>query len=260
MNNNRFKHLICIGTFLFLLGCCLAFANKPFCGESNTKNQTGQPDSTDVSADDGYEAVVSVYAGLNIERSVCSEAFLQGVEGFQKISGKRKNILAIADFSKPSTAQRFVVIDMDTHKVLFVTHVAHGRGSGANYAESFSNVSGSHKSSLGFYLTDSTYDGRNGYSLLLNGLEKGINDKARERAIVMHGAEYCDPEIISHAGRLGRSLGCPALPLEVNGKIIDIIKDGAVLFIYADNDEYRQNSTILNDWSSQPGAHLAQTR
>lgn len=247
-NNAKTKHIICIGTAVLMLGCCFAFIYKP----SQAANS-----SIDIAKNDylpeevGAYDIISLYEELNINNSICLEAFSSGIEGFNSITAKRKNILAVADFSKPSTDQRFVVVDMDSLEILFVTYVAHGKGSGENYAQSFSNVSGSHKSSLGFYLTDSTYKGRNGYSLLLNGMEKGINDKARERAIVIHGAGYCDPKFISQAGRLGRSFGCPALPLNVNDEIIDTIKDGAVLFIYADNDEYRCGSSILSGAESR---------
>lgn len=173
-------------------------------------------------------------------------AWNQAVAGYGRITEKRKNILVIADFTKPSTAKRLYVVDMNNLTLLYDTWVAHGRGSGENFATSFSNVSGSHKSSLGFYLTGNTYQGGNGYSLLLDGLEKGINDKARERAIVIHGARYCDPSVIASAGRLGRSFGCPALPPDVTREIIDTIKDGAVLYIFADRDDYLAQSAILS--------------
>jgi hypothetical protein len=124
------------------------------------------------------------------------------------------------------------VIDMSARRVLFHTHVAHGQGSGDNYATRFSNVGGSHASSLGLYLTGDTYQGGNGYSLLLDGLEPGVNDNARSRSIVVHGADYADPSVIASAGRLGRSWGCPALPRAVTRPVIDAIKDGSVLYIH----------------------------
>ena len=115
-------------------------------------------------------------------------------------------MLTLIDFSRPSTAKRLFVFDMRERKVLFSSVVSHGKNSGDNYATSFSNEYGSYKSSLGFYLTESTYQGKNGYSLILNGLEKGINDRARERAIVMHGAAYADPSVVSRGGRLEEAL------------------------------------------------------
>ena len=126
--------------------------------------------------------------------------------------------------------------------------MSHGKNSGEKYATSFSNVSGSLKSSLGFYMTEGTYEGKNGYSLVLEGLEKDINDKAKERAIVMHGAAYSNPSVIAGAGRLGRSFGCPAVPQALAKPIIDKIKGGALIYIYADNPDYFEHSSILSDY------------
>ena len=153
--------------------------------------------------------------------------------------------LTLIDFSKPSTEKRLYVFDMDRKKLLFHSVVSHGKNSGGNYATSFSNEYGSYKSSLGFYLTDSPYQGKNGYSLLLDGLEKGINDRARQRAIVVHGAAYADPSVARSAGRLGRSFGCPAVPKNLSKPIIDAIKGGSVIFIYAESPDYLAHSSIL---------------
>ncbi|WP_298648859.1 murein L,D-transpeptidase catalytic domain family protein, partial [uncultured Proteiniphilum sp.] len=142
---------------------------------------------------------------------------------------------------------RMYVLDMAKKEILFVSYVSHGRNSGENYATSFSNRDGSHQSSLGFYRTASTYKGGNGYSLQLDGLEKGINDKARQRAIVIHGADYCSENVIRSTGRLGRSFGCPALPRELTKPIIDTIKEGSLLFIYADQPEYLATSEVLKE-------------
>ncbi len=124
-------------------------------------------------------------------------AFRQAVAGYNRIQGKKKPILTLIDFSKPSTEKRLYVFDIDKKELLYSSVVSHGKNSGENYATSFSNQTGSYKSSLGFYLTENTYQGKNGYSLILNGLEKGINDKAKERAIVMHGAAYANPSVIA---------------------------------------------------------------
>jgi len=173
-----------------------------------------------------------LYQNLNISETICFPAFQQALAGYGRYTEGRHPLLVLIDFTKPSTAKRFCVIDLKQEKVLFTTHVAHGRGSGENYAVSFSNQPGSHKSSLGFYRTGNTYFGKNGYSLLLDGMEKGINDKARERAIVIHGADYADPAVLRNQKRLGRSLGCPALPPAVSHQIIDTIKNGSLLYIY----------------------------
>lgn len=187
-----------------------------------------------------------LYNEIGLENEVCYDAFEQAVKGYAKIDSRKKNIITIIDFTKPSTEERLYVIDLQNKKLLFVSHVSHGRNSGENYATSFSNINGSHQSSLGFFLTEGTYHGRNGYSLKLDGLEKGINDRAKERAIVIHGAKYSNPSIISSAGRLGRSFGCPALPTELAKPIINTIKDGSVLFIYANNKDYIAKSSVLS--------------
>lgn len=186
-----------------------------------------------------------LYEAMRLEGVVNPVAFRQAVEGYNRIDRRKRDILTLIDFSKPSTEKRLYVFDMRRRKLLFSSVVAHGRNSGGNYATSFSNRNGSYKSSLGFYLTEGTYQGRNGYSLILEGLEKGINDRARERAIVVHGAAYANPSVISSGGRLGRSLGCPALPESLSRPIIDTIKGGSVLYIYADLPEYLAQSSIL---------------
>lgn len=176
-----------------------------------------------------------LYNDLGLSGTVSLPAFQQALAGYYKLVAKDKKLLALIDFTKPSTERRFCVIDLEQKKVLFETHVAHGRQSGDNYAVSFSNEPGSYKSSLGFFRTGETYSGKNGYSLLLDGLEKGINDNARERAIVIHGANYADPKVLQGQNRLGRSLGCPALPPAISQKIIDTIKGGTLLYIYGHN-------------------------
>lgn len=167
--------------------------------------------------------------------------------GFEKVTGlKNKKIITIIDFSKPSVQERFFVIDLDNKQVLYKTLVAHGKNSGENDAESFSNDSKSLKSCLGFFLTAETYIGKHGYSLRLDGLEPGINDNARNRTIVIHGADYVSKVFANQHGRLGRSWGCPALPINFSKEIIDKISNGSCLFIFADNHEYLKVSKILN--------------
>lgn len=176
-------------------------------------------------------------------------AFRQAINGYYKISEKHKPIMTLIDFSKPSTEKRLFVFDMQKKELLYSSVVSHGKNSGDNYATSFSNEYGSYKSSLGFYLTGKTYQGRNGYSMILDGLEKGINDKAKERAIVVHGASYANPSTAT-SGRLGRSLGCPALPKILTKPIINTIKDGSVLFIYANDPDYLTQSSIISHLTS----------
>ncbi|MEG1736867.1 MAG: murein L,D-transpeptidase catalytic domain family protein [Odoribacter sp.] len=173
-----------------------------------------------------------LYQELGLSETVSYPAFEQGIEGYKQYKAEEKGMFVLIDFTKPSTEKRFCVVDMKHKQVLFSTYVAHGRKSGENYAVFFSNEPGSNKSSLGFFRTGDSYYGKNGYSLFLDGLEEGINDKARERAIVIHGANYSDPSVIQGQGRLGRSLGCPALPPLINREIIDVIKGGSLLYIY----------------------------
>ena len=170
--------------------------------------------------------------------------FKTALNGYNKIE-RRKNLLTIIDYSKPSTEKRFFVIDMEQKKILVNSHVSHGKNSGGNIATSFSNKVSSNKSSLGFFLTENTYMGGNGYSLVLNGLEKGINDKAKERYIVIHGADYANPKIAKSQGRLGRSLGCPALPRDISKKTIDMIKNGSVIFAYGNDTNYLERSSYV---------------
>ena len=209
------------------------------------KSSDSTPDFVERAASSDVEAYASLYRSMQLEGVVNWKAFRQAVAGYYKIDNRKREVLTLIDFSRPSTAKRLFVFDMRERKVLFSSVVSHGKNSGDNYATSFSNEYGSYKSSLGFYLTESTYQGKNGYSLILNGLEKGINDRARERAIVMHGAAYADPSVVSRGGRLGRSFGCPAVPQKLSRPIIDAIKGGSVMYIYAETPEYLAHSSVL---------------
>lgn len=211
------------------------------------KSSDSTPDFVERAASSDVEAYASLYRSMQLEGVVNWKAFRQAVAGYYKIDNRKREVLTLIDFSRPSTAKRLFVFDMRERKVLFSSVVSHGKNSGDNYATSFSNEYGSYKSSLGFYLTESTYQGKNGYSLILNGLEKGINDRARERAIVMHGAAYADPSVVSRGGRLGRSFGCPAVPQKLSRPIIDAIKGGSVMYIYAETPDYLAHSSVLKD-------------
>ena len=188
-----------------------------------------------------------LYRKLKLENVLKYEAFEQAMQGYRTLPLKHDHILTVIDFTLPSTEKRMVVLDMKNEKILYHTIVSHGRNSGDKFARSFSNRHGSFQSSLGFYETENTYQGGNGYSLVLNGLEKGINDQAKARAVVIHGADYCSEAFIKSTGRLGRSYGCPALPRAVNRPIINTIKNGTLLYIYADNPEYMASTKIVHD-------------
>jgi len=154
--------------------------------------------------------------------------------------------LTVIDYSKPSTEKRMWVYDLHTHALLFDELVSHGRGSGKTNATSFSNDPSSNKTSLGLFRTAETYVGHNGYSLRLDGLEPGVNDRARERAIVVHGAPYVNATTAKTNGYLGRSLGCPAVRPEIARELIDAIKGGGLLFAYYPDAGWLKSSTLLN--------------
>lgn len=185
-----------------------------------------------VVSDDVMKYALSGYAQLNNEGKI-----------------NKKDIITILDFSKPSTEERLFVINLKTKRVVAKSLCAHGRNSGEIWAEKFSNSSESYQSSLGFYIASETYDGKNGFSLKLDGQEVGINDNARDRGVVIHAADYVSKDFIANNGKLGRSQGCPALPIEKNEKIISLIKGGTCLFIYHPNKFYRTHSPILKHYN-----------
>jgi hypothetical protein len=155
--------------------------------------------------------------------------------------------LSMIDFSLPSSTERLWIIDVEEGKLLHHSLVSHGRNSGDLMAKKFSNVNSSFMSSLGFYITGETYQGKHGYSLRLDGVEKGFNHNARKRAIVIHGADYANENFVKTTGRLGRSLGCPALPMDSYREIIDTIKDKSCLFVYGKDQTYLNKSSLINN-------------
>jgi hypothetical protein len=166
---------------------------------------------------------------------------------------ERSEVLTFIDYSRPSTEPRLYVIDVATSRVAFSELVAHGRGTGDNAAERFSNQDGSHMSSLGVFRAGGTYQGQHGLSLRLDGLEPGFNDRARERAIVMHAAAYVSPAMIASQGRLGRSWGCPAVRPAIAKKLIDAIKDGSLVVAYYPDADWLARSAFLEaPRTSQP--------
>jgi hypothetical protein len=155
------------------------------------------------------------------------------------------NVLTVCDFSQPSTEKRMYIVDVKNMKVLLNTYVAHGKNSGLEYAQRFSNNMESLQSSLGFYVTKQTYLGKHGLSLRLSGQDKGFNDNAERRAVVVHGAQYIG-ENRADAAYMGRSFGCPAVPQAQSTKVINLIKDGTCLFVYHPSTTYLNKSTVLN--------------
>lgn len=182
---------------------------------------------------------------MNFEKPVL-DSYKLAFKGFHKLKkeGKiKKDILTIIDFTLPSSQKRMWVIDMTENKVLYQTVVSHGKNSGKEYATHFSNTPESHQSSLGFYATAETYMGKHGLSLRLDGLEAGINDNARMRHIVIHGADYASEKLVDAQGWLGRSYGCPALPMHNYKEIINLIKEESCLLIFHnENSDYKKKS------------------
>lgn len=156
-----------------------------------------------------------------------------------------KRFLTVIDYSKPSTEKRLWVFDLENGKTLFNTWVSHGRNSGGTYSTSFSNRPGSLKSSIGVFLTDNSYIGGNGYSLRLRGLERGINDNAYDRSVVVHGARYVNPDIIRRYGQIGRSWGCPAVSPTLSRSLINTIKGKSVLVAYYPDRNWLSHSKFL---------------
>lgn len=200
----------------------------------------------------GAEANSDIFAFVKLaEMGLSINIFNMAIKGLKKLddSGKLINtsIITIADYSQSSNKKRLYVIDLKNKKLLFNTYVAHGRNTGDEFATSFSNKEGSYKSSLGFYVTEKSITGAHtGFSLLLRGVEKGFNDNALKREIIIHAADYATENFIKKYGRLGRSFGCPALPPEFNKAIIETIKGGTCLFIYNPNNNYLFSSSLLN--------------
>lgn len=153
--------------------------------------------------------------------------------------------LAVIDYSRPSTERRLWIFDLQRKRLLLRDFVAHGRRSGENFAEAFSNDLGSHQTSLGLFRTAESYRGKHGYSLRMDGLEPGLNDLARERAIVIHGADYVNPRWVQRHGRIGRSLGCPAVRREVARLVVDQLKGGQFLFAWHSDPRWLAGSAYL---------------
>jgi hypothetical protein len=207
--------------------------------------------TTNNSSNSALEAEAStLYDAIAINGDISMKTLIYALKGFKYLQGAGKlsntSILSIVDFSQSSRKKRFYIIDVANKKLLYNTYVAHGRNSGAEYATSFSNDMDSHKSSLGFYVTNNTYNGAHGLSLRIDGMEKGFNDNALERDIVVHGANYMGDNFLKSCPFSGRSWGCPAVPASETSKVINIIKNGSCLFIYHPSENYIAKSKILN--------------
>ncbi|HWR33105.1 MAG TPA: murein L,D-transpeptidase catalytic domain family protein [Chitinophagaceae bacterium] len=242
------------GFYLLLSSFVIAILHLPF---AFAKSATGNKlffhpdDSTTKKTVESLHflpVMKSVYDSLHLSLAGLSQQayeFAKKGLGILVEEGKLLNdsIISIIDFSQPSNKKRLFVLDLKNYKILFNTLVAHGRNTGREWASYFSNQGSSNMSSPGFYVTRETYEGRNGYSLKLEGLESGINDNAYSRGIVVHGAGYVSQDFVNAQGYIGRSQGCPAVPVQASKSIINTIKDGTCLFIY--HPSYVNRSEVL---------------
>jgi hypothetical protein len=258
MSKSGFKkvYLFFSSAVIFLLHLPFTFAKTKPAAEAGQPPLAGNHIITATGAGEAIPAAInpsktSFYDSLKLgPRGLARQAYDCAMQGFSYLveTGKLTNqaIISIIDFSKPSSQKRLFVLDLAHYKVLFNTYVAHGINSGREYASQFSNLPESNKSSLGFYITGGTYMGSNGFSLRLNGLERGINDNANSRDIVMHGADYVNEDYIQSQGYIGRSWGCPAVAPQLSKPLINSIKNGTCLFIYSNTDGYARRSRIIN--------------
>jgi hypothetical protein len=234
------------------LTCVCAYAsarsdNKGFSDDKNLPSLLGNS----INAPALNRIADSIYNLIGLgSYGLQKEVFYSAYRGYQYLHNKgslrKQNLLTICDYSQSSNNKRLYVIDLLESRLLFNTYVSHGRNSGQEYATSFSNLQNSNKSSLGFMVTGETYSGVAGYSLRLNGMEPGINDHVRSRDIVLHGSRFVNEDMVSERGLIGRSFGCPAVPLAIHKRIIDAIKGGSCLYIYSADDWYAHSSRILN--------------
>lgn len=192
----------------------------------------------------------------NMNRSVLDKA-ISAMRCAVNHGADQADRLAVIDFSLPSTEPRLWIFDLNSRSLILEELVAHGRNSGDNVATKFSNEQGSHQSSIGLFRASESYVGRHGYSLRMDGLEPGINDRARERAIVIHGADYVNNQWIERHGRIGRSHGCPAVSRQVADQVVDTLKDGQFIFSYYPDDHWLASSPYLNCKSERVATMIA---
>lgn len=222
------------------LAIAMLFASVSYAGNTSEV-------STEMFED--YAANLYDEIGLTNQSYPSYDVFAMALKGYQNLKASEKvnkDILTVIDFSRSSNEKRLWVIDLNTRRVLFNDYVAHGRNSGNEFAKKFSNRSQSYMSSIGFYVTGETYHGKHGLSLRLDGMDREYNHNARNRAIVMHGADYVSEDFIKKHGRLGRSFGCPSVSMDIYKDVIDTIREGSLLFIYYPDHDFPTRSAVLN--------------
>ncbi|WP_026914378.1 murein L,D-transpeptidase catalytic domain family protein [Christiangramia portivictoriae] len=241
----KYRIMTVIGALIF----SFAFSNAPEI--DNTTEVDVKPALVEEVELTDKERTVALYESFSMKNNTMPQlsVFEKAIKGYQKLdeAGKISNsLLTIVDFDLSSTKKRMWILNMDTEEVEYNTYVAHGKNTGAEFANKFSNTVNSLQSSLGFYVTGETYFGKNGLSLFIDGMEKNFNSNARKRYVVIHGADYAEPEFIDRLGRLGRSYGCPAVPNTIAKDLIHKIKGKSVVFIHRSNQNYLQSSSFLN--------------
>jgi len=243
---NALTNLKAVAILGFALVCTCITAGNANAAEAGAYNPTG---ATDPRYNQFSAAIEEIYKEAGLYEKMDQEVFELSIIGYYNL--KKRNLLkkhtpiTIIDYRKPSAVERLHVIDLESRSVLYSSLVAHGKNSGDEQAQFFSNEPGSCKSSIGFYVTAGTYTGKHGYSLKLKGVDAPFNTNAKCRRIVIHGADYVSKKHIEKNGKLGRSWGCPALPKKLSKEIIEVIKDGSCLFIYFDDKSYRKKSQLL---------------
>lgn len=235
--NKRYLFLVLI----FILSTFLYFSNA----------QTGLSKERQLALKKAELNIKELYNELNAAQYDLSfTAFRYAYIGYQTMKKQHrlnnKELFSIIDFTKDCNSKRFYTIDLEKMKIVYYTYVAHGKKSGERMATSFSDAVESNKSSIGFYITGNTYNGGNGYSLMLHGDEKGYNSNLAKRSVVVHAADYANEDYIASNGRMGRSLGCPALPENIYKQVIETIKEKTMIFAYYNDAKYLKTSKYLN--------------
>jgi hypothetical protein len=240
---------VCIGKVLFL---CLAIFFLPHLASAKKKNHFIK---AAVHRKAGYRLIAleaaELYTEMQLGDSGMNEKALEyALRGYHQLLKrhllKKTTVMSVCDLSQSSASKRMYVIDLQNRRLLYRTYVSHGMGSGREYASSFSNVPDSYKTSLGFYIPRNAYVGSNGLSLRIDGVERGFNDLARDRDIVIHGANFVSERILHKYGVMGTSFGCPAVPEEMAPEIIPVLKNGTCFFIYYPSKRYLTASRVLN--------------
>jgi hypothetical protein len=233
---------------LFLFAIVGVFSGFLFSPSNSAPGEKKTNSSSDIISDADYHRLLltSLFTECELTDKLDFNVFKRAMDGYNSIEVPKKQLLSIIDYSKPSTERRFFIFDIRNQKLLYHTFVAHGKRSGYVNATKFSNRIGSNKSSLGFFRTGDSYFGKRGYSLQLEGLENGINDNARSRGIVIHGANYVNEKFVNGCGAIGRSWGCPSVSKKISTEIIDLLKGGSLLYIYADDELYKEKSVIAD--------------